>query len=357
MNKIDGEMHAFISMEVAMFYSWINEKHDFYLSWDDIKKIKIKILERESLEYNDRDLLIIDTIIMQYIGPDSEVKIKELRKKNFDFQADNFLPSLNMKLEELQKNEDNEELEEEVTQEVKEEITKEVKEEKINVKKENDNLQKINEKKPKKNSKKNNTKNNQDTFIIKKSSAFGIFSVLLAVSAFIITINIQNENIVLNFNKSPLELFTECYEKNLSEFSEKSIGVACAKKYEMRTYADVHKGLASFKNDYSAFGGTVENISVENIITGFTVEIYHYDNYSVDIPDECKKETIWKCKQYTIKEEIRDVWIEYGEKDNFYFNVDIAKEGFKKSDIKWSGLNDNTNWNISNTYVIKILSE
>ena len=49
--------------------------------------------------------------------------------------------------------------------------------------------------------------------------------------------------------------------------------------------------------------------------------------------------------------------IEYGEKDNFYFNVDIAKEGFKKSDIKWSGLNDNTNWNISNTYVIKILSE
>ena len=74
----DEKKIGFIAIEIAMFHSWLKENHDVNLSWDDIKDVKELILKREDFQISKTMSLFMDTAIMQYLGEESEDKIKKL---------------------------------------------------------------------------------------------------------------------------------------------------------------------------------------------------------------------------------------------------------------------------------------
>ncbi|MDC0072245.1 hypothetical protein OAK06_03575 [Gammaproteobacteria bacterium] len=90
---LNDEMIGMIVIEIAMFQSWYEEKHNKMLPHDEIPKIAKKILLREDLIHTAEQIEDIEVGVSTSFP---EGQIKKIRiETNFDIQVEGFCRSTN----------------------------------------------------------------------------------------------------------------------------------------------------------------------------------------------------------------------------------------------------------------------
>lgn len=90
---LNDEMIAMIGIEIAMFQSWYEEKHNKMLPHDEIPKLVKKILLREDFIYTPEQAEDIEVFVSTDF-PEGEIK-KIRTQYNFDLQVEGFCRSIN----------------------------------------------------------------------------------------------------------------------------------------------------------------------------------------------------------------------------------------------------------------------
>ena len=87
MERLSEQWIKNISIEAAMFASWLEEKHNIVLHPDKLKNIIKKLLIRNNIEHTNSELALIGVGVITMLDNEN---LKTLRKQRFDFQAKAF---------------------------------------------------------------------------------------------------------------------------------------------------------------------------------------------------------------------------------------------------------------------------